>query len=69
VAVAEQVEEVCLVMQLPSGSPNPKTPKTLLHCHGGPSGWVDVPFIRPTSVIYLPTMLFSPRAREQAYHS
>jgi hypothetical protein len=52
VAVAEQVKEVCLVMQLPSfGSP------TLLHCPGSLSACPDVPFIRPACGFDIPTML------------
>jgi hypothetical protein len=49
VAVAEQVEEVCLVMQLPSGRPTPRILHVFLRCHGGPSedGWSPPSVRRP----------------------
>jgi hypothetical protein len=48
VAIAEQVEEVGGLARLPSGCPSPRTWQIFLHRHGGPSGWADVPCIRPT---------------------
>jgi len=44
VAIAEQVEEIGGIMLLRSG----RTRRTFVHCHGGPSGWADVPCTRPT---------------------
>src|SRR6266566_4859094 len=68
-AVAEQVEEVCLLMLPLSGRPTPRILRAVLRCHGGPSedGWF--PSVRPASVTNLSTMLISPPPREQAYHS
>src|SRR6516225_9386055 len=37
VAVAERVEEICLVVQLSSGRPAPGIVPTFPHRHGGPS--------------------------------
>jgi hypothetical protein len=48
VAIAEQVEEVGRVMRLRPGGGSPRAWQTFLHDHGGPSGWADVPCIRPT---------------------
>src|SRR6476469_6896657 len=62
VAVAEQVEEVCLVMWLPSGRPTPGILHAVPRCHGGPSE-DECPLIRPASVTNLSTMLISPSAR------
>src|ERR1700761_6320825 len=62
VAVAEQVEEICLVMRLLSGRPTPGILHAVPRCHGGPSE-DGCPLIRPASVTNLSTMLISPSAR------